>query len=36
MTARCDWCGNEVERVWETQSDERTDWLCKECHPDMK
>lgn len=35
MTARCDRCGNEIERVWRNQSDERTEWLCEECHPDM-
>jgi hypothetical protein len=35
MTAQCDSCGNDVERVWSKQSDERTKWLCEACHPDM-
>ena len=29
MIARCDQCGNKVERVWEEQSDNRSEWLCE-------
>jgi DNA-directed RNA polymerase subunit RPC12/RpoP len=36
MPARCEQCGNEVERLWEYQISESTDWLCQECHPRME
>ena len=36
MTARCDQCGNEVERVWAKETDEGTEWLCEDCHPEME
>lgn len=35
MTATCDRCGTEVDRVWELTRDEDTEWLCRDCHPKM-
>lgn len=35
MTATCDCCGDEVDRVWESTSDDETEWLCQKCHPKM-
>ncbi len=35
MPATCERCGEAVDRVWKATNQGATEWVCRECHPEL-